>query len=113
MLKYQILLAFTGAVSVTGVTLILSAVCKSQMVALVASAAIYLFPVILPVSETSSLFRIIALLPLYHAQFISLMSVGQMSNGVLYAILAVPVALIFIGIGIAISRRAFAKHQVS
>lgn len=113
LLKYQILLAFTGAVSVTGVTLILSAVCKSQMVALVASAAIYLFPVILPVSETSSLFRIIALLPLYHAQFISLISVGQMSNGVLYAILAVPVALIFIGIGIAISRRAFAKHQVS
>lgn len=113
LLKYQILLAFTSAVSVTGVTLVLSAVCKSQMVALVASAAIYLFPVMLPVTETSSLFRIIALLPLYHAQFVSLMSVDQMGSGVLYAVLAVPVALIFMGIGIVISRRAFAKHQVS
>jgi hypothetical protein len=67
----------------------------------------------LPVSETSSLFRIISLLPLYHAQFVSLMSVEQISGNVLYALMAVPVALVFIGIGIAISRRAFAKHQVS
>jgi uncharacterized membrane protein len=113
LLKYQILLAFTGTISITGITLVLSAICKNQVVALVASAAIYLFPVMLPVSETSSLFRIISLLPLYHAQFVSLMSVEQMSNGILYAIWAVPVALIFVGIGIAISRRAFAKHQVS
>ncbi len=113
MLKYQILLAFTSAISITGVTLVLSAVCKSQMVALVASAAIYLFPVILSVSETSPLFRFITLLPLYHVQFVSLMSVDQMGNGVLYAVLAVPVALIFMGIGIVISRRTFAKHQVS
>ncbi len=113
LLKYQILLAFTSAISITGVTLVLSAVCKSQMVALVASAAIYLFPVILSVSETSPLFRFITLLPLYHVQFVSLMSVDQMGNGVLYAVLAVPVALIFMGIGIVISRRTFAKHQVS
>lgn len=112
LLKYQILLAFTGVVSVTGVTLVLSAVCKRQMAALVASAAIYLFPVIMPVAETSPLFRIITLLPLYHVQFVSLMSVDQMGSGVLYAILAVPVALIFIGIGIVVSRRIFAKHQV-
>jgi hypothetical protein len=83
------------------------------MVALVDSAAIYLFPILLPITETSSLFRIISLLPLYHAQFVSLMSVEQMSNGILYAIWAVPVALIFVGIGIAISHKAFAKHQVS
>ncbi len=112
LLKYQILLAFTSAISATGVTLVLSAVCKSQMVALVISAAIYLFPVILPVAETSPLFRFITLLPLYHAQFVSLMSVEEMENGLLYAILAVPVALVFMGIGIVISRRAFAKHQV-
>lgn len=113
LLKYQILLAFTSTLSITGITLVLSAICKNQMVALVASAAIYLFPVMLPVTETSSLFRIISLLPLYHAQFVSLMSVDQMSNGILYAIWAVPVALIFVGIGIAISHRAFAKHEVS
>jgi ABC-type transport system involved in multi-copper enzyme maturation permease subunit len=113
LLKYQILLAFTSAISIVGITLVFSAICKNQMVALVASAAIYLFPIMLPITETSSLFRIISLLPLYHAQFVSLMSVEQMSNGILYAIWAVPVALIFVGIGIAISHKAFAKHQVS
>lgn len=113
LLKYQILLAFTSAISITGVTLGLSAVCKSQMIALVASAAIYLFPVMLPISETSPLFRLITLLPLYHAQFVSLMSVAQMGSGVLYAIMAVPVALIFMGVGVVFSRSFFAKHQVS
>lgn len=39
--------------------------------------------------------------------------VQQMSNGMLYAVWAVPVSLIFLGIGIFVSRRAFAKHQVS
>lgn len=113
LLKYQILLAFTGTISITGITLVLSALCKNQTVALVASAAIYLFPVMLPVSETSSLFKMIALLPLYHAQFVSLMSVEQISGNLLYALLAIPVALILMGIGVFISRRIFAKHQIS
>ncbi|MCH5345250.1 MAG: ABC transporter permease [Acetatifactor sp.] len=113
LLKYQILLAFTGAVSVTGITLVLSALCKNQMAALVASAAIYLCPIMLPVTETNPLFRIIALLPLYHAQFVSLMSVDKISGNMLYALLAVPVAFMIMGIGIVISRRAFAKHQVT
>lgn len=113
LLKYQILLAFTSAISITGITLVLSAICKNQMVALVASAAIYLFPIMLPITETSPLFSVITLLPLYHAQFVSLMSVDQISGNVLYALLAVPVALIFMGIGIFTSRRIFARHQVS
>jgi hypothetical protein len=113
LLKYQILLAFTSTISITGITLVLSAICKNQVVALVASVAIYIFPIMLPITETSPLFRIISLLPLYHAQFVSLMSVEQMSNGILYALMAVPVALVFIGIGVFISRRVFAKHQVS
>lgn len=112
LLKYQILLAFTSAISITGISLVLSAACKNQMVALVASAAIYLFPIVLPVSEASPLFKIITLLPLYHVQFVSLMSADQISGGVLYALLAVPVALIIMGVGILISRRVFAKHQV-
>jgi hypothetical protein len=113
LLKYQILLAFTSAISIVGITLVFSAICKNQMVALVASAAIYLFPIMLPITETSPLFSIITLLPLYHAQFVSLMSVDQISGNVLYALMAVPVALVFIGIGVFISRRVFAKHQVS
>lgn len=112
LLKYQILLAFTSAISTTGITLVLSAICKNQMVALVASAAIYLFPIMLPVAETSPLFRIITLMPLYHAQFVSLMSAEQISGDVLYALLAVPVAILLIGIGIIISHKVFARHQV-
>lgn len=55
-LKYQILLAFMSAISVTGIVLILSAVCKSQMIAFVISAAIHVIPIMLPISETSALY---------------------------------------------------------
>lgn len=41
------------------------------------------------------------------------LSVEQMSNGMLYAVWAIPTALLFLGIGAVISRRVFAKHQVS
>lgn len=112
LLKYQILLAFTGAVSMTGITLVLSAACRNQTAAFAASGAVYLFPVVLSVAETSPLFKIITLLPLYHAQFVSIMSAGQISGDALYALLAVPAALLFLGIGIFISRRLFAEHQV-
>ncbi len=113
LLKYQILLAFTGSVSVAGITLVLSARCKSQMAAFAASAAIYLFPILLPVSEASPLFKILALLPLYHAQFVSLMSVEQISGNVLYAQMAVPAAFLFLGTGVFLSPRIFANHQVA
>jgi multidrug transporter EmrE-like cation transporter len=83
------------------------------MVAVVASAAVYFFPMIWPLSETNPLFRYIGLLPMYHAQFVSLMSVEQMSNGVFYAVWAIPAAVIFIAISVFASRRVFAKHQVS
>ncbi len=113
LLKYQIILAFTCTISVTGITLLISAVSKKQTAALIVSVAIYLFPVLLPISETNPLFRYIGLLPVYHAQAVSLMSVKQMSSNMLYAIWAIPVAFMFLGIGIFVSRRAFAKHQVS
>lgn len=113
LLKYQILLAFSGAISVTGITLLLSAICKSQMIAFVLSAAVHLMPGMLPISETNALYRVIVLMPFYHSQFSSIMSVEQMQNGTLYAIWAGPTALSFLGIGAVISRRIFAKHQVS
>ena len=53
-----------------------------------------------------------ALLPIYHVLAFSLLSVEQMSNGMLYAIWAIPAAFIFLGIGTFFSRRMFAKHQV-
>lgn len=48
----------------------------------------------------------------YHVQFVSLMSVDQINGNVLYALLAVAVALILMIIGILVSHRVFAKHQV-
>ena len=113
LLKYQILLAFTCTLSVTGITLLISAISKNQIVAFVASMAIFLFPVLLPITEANPLFRLIGLLPLYHVQAVSLLSVEQMNNGMLYAVWAIPTALVFLGIGAVISRRVFAKHQVS
>lgn len=112
-LKYQLLLAFMSTISVTGITLLLSAVCKNQMIAFVASAAMHVMPIMLPISETSALYRLIVLMPLYFSQYISIMSVAQMGNGLLYAIWAVPVALFLIAVGGIASRRVFAKHQVS
>ena len=70
-LKYQILLAFAGAISIAGITLFFSAVCKNEIISLVVSAAIYIVPIMLPISENSPLFRYVVLLPIYCAQYIS------------------------------------------
>lgn len=113
LLGYQILLAFASAVCVAGITLILSAACKNQMIALVVSCAIYVLPSVLPVTEASMLYKFIVLLPLNYSQFVSIMSIDQMNNGILYAIWAVPVALIIVVFGYLMSCRIFSKHQVS
>ena len=98
--------------SLTGIVLILSAVCKSQMIAFVISAAIHVIPIMLPISETSALYRIIVLMPLFYSQYISIMSVEQMHNGMLYAVWSIPVAIALVVIGSIISHKAFSKHQV-
>lgn len=102
----------TNEISVTGIVLILSAVCKSQMIAFVISAAIHVIPIMLPISETSALYRIIVLMPLFYSQYISIMSVEQMHNGMLYAVWSIPVAIALVVIGSIISHKAFSKHQV-
>ena len=94
------------------IVLILSAVCKSQMIAFVISAAIHVIPIMLPISETSALYRIIVLMPLFYSQYISIMSVEQMHNGMLYAVWSIPVAIALVVIGSIISHKAFSKHQV-
>lgn len=112
-IQYQLLLAFTGAISVTGITLLLSALCKNPLITLVASTAIHFAPTILPISETNPFYRLVVLLPVYHAQYISVMSVEQMQNKTLYAIWALPVAVTLAAVGFLISRRRFAKHQIT
>ena len=66
-LMYQVLLAFTGAVSVTGIALLASALSKNPLIAFVVAAAIYVFPMLLPISELSVWYRLVILLPVYHA----------------------------------------------
>lgn len=113
LLIYQVLLAFTGAGSTAGVTLWVSAVCKNQMGTVVISFAAYLFPLMLPVTETSPLFKLIILLPIYHTQFISLMAADQIGGQILYAVWAVPTAVLLITAGAVLGRNAFAHHQMA
>lgn len=112
LLIYQALLAFTGVCSVVGMTLLFSAVSKSQMVAVVSSFVVYLFPLLLPVTESSPLFKIVILLPIYHAQFISLMAVEQVKGQILYAVWAVPVAAFLLIMGAIWGKNIFAHHQI-
>lgn len=110
---YQILLAVMGALAVCGVTLLLSAVCRSPMAALVLAAAVYVLPLLPSVPETSGLYRLVVLTPVYYAQFVPIMSVAQGEGGALYALWAVPAGTAIALLGAIISRRRFAKHQVS
>lgn len=112
-LMYQILLAFMGAIGVTGITLIFSAVCKNQLAAFAISAVVYAIPIMLPIRETSALYKLVVLMPLYCVQCTSALSVKQMGNGMLYAVWAVPVAILLAMLGAVISQGRFIKHQVS
>lgn len=112
LLGYQVLLAFMGVTGAAGFTLLFSAACKNQMTAAAASAAFYVLPMILPITETSSLFKLVLLLPIYHAQFISLMSAGQIHGRLLYAVWAVPAAVLFFLVGSMGGGSLFSRHQV-
>ena len=113
LLGYQALLSLTGAVCTAGVGLVLSAACRTPMIAVVASAAVHIVPTLLPVAESSPLFRLLALLPVYQMQFEALMSLGQLEAGMPYAVLALPVSAGILAVGYALSRRIFAAHEVS
>ena len=113
MLRYQILLTFTAVFMLTGIVLLLSALSKTPFVTLITAAGLLVLPILLPVQETSSLYRFIALLPLYQIQFLSLMSLQQWSNGLLYAILAVPTSVFTAIVGTILANRQFSRHQVS
>lgn len=112
MLQYQIMLAFTAALMQTGIVLLLSALGKSPFITLTVALGLLALPLLLPVPETSSLYPIVTLLPLYQVQFLSLMSIAQWSNGLLYALCAVPVALCTAILGAVLASRQFARHQV-
>lgn len=111
-LGYQFLLAVLGGISAAGIALLLSALCKNPMLTFVSSAAVYLLPMLFSVSEANPLYRIVVLMPLYYVQSISLMSVEQMENGLLYAVWAIPVTMLFLAAGAFIAPKIFARHEV-
>lgn len=113
LLWYQVILIFAGMISITGIALVVSSICNNQILALAETVTIYLLPILIPVSENNALYKIFILAPIYHFQFISIMSIEKMENGILYAIWAIPIAM---GIGLCgsiIAYIIFKKHQVS
>lgn len=76
---------------VTGITLFLSSVCKNQVTALAASSAAFILPILLPVTETNPLYRVVLLMPVYYVQFISIMSAEPVKNGLIFAVWSVSV----------------------
>lgn len=111
-LQYQGILAFLSAIAVTGISLLFSALCSNQLIAFAGSACVYIIPILLPVSQVHPLYRIFVLLPLFYSQYISILSVEPLANGWLYAVWAVPAALLLAATGTILSRRIFHRHQV-
>ncbi len=72
----QVLLGLTSALAVAGVTLLASALCRGQMAALAAAAAVHLLPLAIPVPETNPLYRVAVLAPVMQAQGIAVLAVG-------------------------------------
>ena len=108
----QILLALTCAISVTGVTLAISSISRNLMITFAASAALYLFPLLVPAEKTSSFYPAVTLTPLYQTEFLTLMSVDQMDSGVLFAVLAIPVGVLLLMAGWTFSGFLFSVRQV-
>ncbi|MDO5734830.1 MAG: ABC transporter permease [Eubacteriales bacterium] len=110
-IKYQILLAFLNGIAITGISLVISALSKEKLISFALSAAIFIAPILIPLTKTNQ--RLLVLTPVYFTQYISILSVEQTAKAELYAVWAIPVALILGSLGAIFSRKLFAKHQVS
>lgn len=108
MLLYQTGLALSGILMLTGITLVVSAASRNQIVSLITSTAIFLAPVMFSVAESSPCFKLVSLLPIYQLQFISLMGIGQIGNKLFYAVCAFPAAAVFAALGSTLAQRVWA-----
>lgn len=104
LLARQGLLALTGSVFTLGVSLFSSAAFKTKSASLIFAAAFLALPTLFAPPETSTLFKLAALSPIYQAQFISLMSIGES-----FALLAAPVSFAVFAVGSAAAKRIFTK----
>lgn len=112
MITYQSLLILCGITMLTGITLLISALSKTQVIALIISALILFLPLMFPLSEVHPLFRIAGLLPIYQFQFSSLMSVQQIHGNIYYAIWALPVSAITAALGSILTVKSWQNHQI-
>lgn len=112
MILYQVGLAISGVIMVVGITVFVSAVSKSEIVSLIVSALVLLCPLMLSVSETKPIFRIIGMLPIWQVQFTSLMSIGRLSGNLFYAVVAAPVSIAVMMAAAILAKRCWGRHQV-
>lgn len=113
LLGWQLLLGLSGALCAAGMALLFSSLCRSSLAAFAISAALYIMPVLLPVSEQSPLYRLLLLLPVYEAQYISLLSAPALNGGLPYALCAVSVSLPVALLLAYFAHRIFSARQVS
>lgn len=111
LMTWQILLMFACTAGVLGITLFFSAVCKNPITVLAVSGALFILPLMLPVTETSSLYRVVVLLPVYCVQFVSLMSLGEIRGGLVYGVWSISAGVILLLLGVGLSKYFFARHQ--
>jgi len=112
----QCLLAFTSIFGATAITLFVSAVSRNTFVALAFAAVIHVFPLVIPVSEYSPIYRYLLLFPVYQGQSLFLLSLGGISlfgGSIPYAIIAIPVMLVLTVIGYTLSKGVFSNHQIA
>lgn len=111
MLGIQAILAVSGILMLTGVTLAVSAAAKNQTTALIAGAFLFLLPLILSLPENAPLFKILGLFPAYQLQFSSLMRIGQTGKS-FYALAGVPAAAAAAVGGSLLARKLWRQRQV-
>ena len=106
MFVYQAFLALASSLSALGLSVFFSGALKSTSAALVCAAALYVLPAVFPFPEGSRFYKAALLLPIYNAQFFSLMREGR-----IFASLVAPVALGIFAAGSAAAAKLFTKAR--
>ncbi len=109
MIISQIILSISGILMLSGISLIVSSKSKNIIVSIVISMLLTFLPLFLNISENNSLFKILALTPIYQIQFTSILSL----NNIGYYITVIGVSFAFVILSWILTKRFFSRHQVS
>lgn len=111
---YSVLLWVGGALILTALTLLISAVCKSSFLTLVAALSVYLIPLLFAQIGMSP--KLFCLNPIWcflmEAPIMIPKIGGGQGGGVSYVWVIAAAALILTGASFVLARRFFARHQV-